>query len=130
MSTTSGSAISILGGLILGDAAVAAGIVSPIMIIVIAISSIAGLIFPSIELGNALRTYKILILLLASCLGIRGVILGGLLLFYNLWFTNIFGYSYFSIDKNELKDSIVKINSKIRKRNSFLSDNIIRGRFK
>ena len=130
MSTTSGSAISILGGLILGDAAVAAGIVSPIMIIVIAISSIAGLIFPSIELGNALRTYKILILILSSFFGIRGVILGALFLLYNLWFTNIFGYSYFSIDKNELNDSIVKINSKIRKRNSFLSDNIIRGRFK
>ena len=40
MSNTSGSAISILGGLILGDAAVAAGIVSPIMIIVVAITSI------------------------------------------------------------------------------------------
>ena len=55
MSSTTGSAISILGGLILGDAAVSAGIMSPIMIIIIALSSIAGFVFTSIELVNAIR---------------------------------------------------------------------------
>ena len=45
-----GSSISILGGLILGEAAVSAGIVSPIMIIVVAISSISGLIFSNISI--------------------------------------------------------------------------------
>ena len=83
MSTTSGTAVSILGGLILGDAAVAAGIVSPIMIIIIAISSIAGLIFSSLELVNALRFYKILILVLSTILGIFGVILGFLMLIFS-----------------------------------------------
>ena len=88
---TSGSAISILGGLILGDAAVTAGIVSPIMIIVIAISSISGLIFSSIELNNALRAYKILILILSSIFGIYGTILGGIILLINLLDTEVFG---------------------------------------
>ena len=129
MSTTSGSAISILGGLILGDAAVAAGIVSPIMIIVVAISSIAGLIFPSIELGNALRVYKIIFLLLGTLFGIYGVIAGIILMIDNLWTTEIFGYSYLSCDKNEIKDSIIKWDSKIKKRNSILTNNIIRGKY-
>lgn len=44
-----GTAISILGGLVLGDAAVNAGIVSPIMIIVVAISAISGVLMQSIE---------------------------------------------------------------------------------
>ena len=130
MSNTTGSAISILGGLILGDAAVSAGIVSPIMIIVIAISSIAGLIFTSIELSNALRDYKIFILILSTIFGIYGVILGFLILLINLITTEVFGYNYLSFDKNEIKDSIIKIDTNTRYRNSKLSNNIIRGRYR
>ena len=125
---TSGSAISILGGLILGDAAVSAGIVSPIMIIVIAISSISGLIFSSIELNNALRAYKIFILVLSSIFGIYGLILGGIILFINLLDTEVFGYNYLS--KFEIDDSIIKIDKNIKKRSNKLSNNIIRGRYK
>lgn len=130
MSTTSGSAISILGGLILGDAAVAAGIVSPIMIIIIAISSIAGLIFSSIELGNTLRAYKIFMLILGTIFGIYGVILGSIIMFHNIITTEIFGYNYLAIDKNELKDSIIKIDTINKKRNSKLTNNIERGNYK
>lgn len=130
MSNTSGSAISILGGLILGDAAVAAGIVSPIMIIVIAISSIAGLIFTSIELSNAIRDYKILLLILSTIFGIFGLILGIILLIINLLTTETFGYNYISFDKNEIKDSIIKIDTDIKYRNSKLTNNIKRGRLK
>ena len=127
MSSTSGSAVSILGGLILGDAAVSAGIVSPIMIIVIAISSIAGLIFTSIELVNALRIYKIFLLLLATFLGIYGVIIGCFFMFYNMITIKIFGNSYLIFEKN---DSILKLNKKIKYRNNKLTNNIIRGRIK
>ena len=130
MSNKSGSAISILGGLILGDAAVAAGIVSPIMIIVIAISSIAGLIFTSIELSNALRNYKIIILILSTIFGIYGVILGLIILLINLFTTETFGYNYLALDKHEIKDSIIKIDTNTRYRNSKLSNNIIRGKYK
>lgn len=130
MSATAGSAVSILGGLILGDAAVSAGIVSPIMIIVIAISSIAGLIFTSIELGNAIRSYKILLLVLGTILGFYGVIIGIIILIINLKETETFGYNYISYDKNEIKDSIIKIDEDVKKRNSKLSNNIIRGKYK
>lgn len=130
MSATAGSAVSILGGLILGDAAVSAGIVSPIMIIVIAISSIAGLIFTSIELGNAIRSYKILLLVLGTILGIYGVIIGIIILIINLKKTETFGYNYISYDKNEIKDSIIKIDEDVKKRNSKLSNNVIRGKYK
>lgn len=130
MSTTSGSAISILGGLILGDAAVAAGIVSPIMIIVIAISSIAGLIFSSLELVNALRMYKIILLVLGTIFGIYGVVIGGVIMFYNILTSRIYGYKYLEFDKNEIKDSIIKVDDNLLKRNSKLTNNVIRGRYK
>ena len=129
MSQTSSSAVSILGGLILGDAAVSAGIVSPIMIIVIAISSISGLIFSSLELSNALRTYKILLLILSSLLGIYGVLIGLIYLIINLINTKTFNYKYLSpiypFNKNEIKDSFIKL--KNNKRNSYITNNINRG---
>lgn len=134
MSFASGSSISILGGLILGDAAVSAGIVSPIMIIVIAISSIAGLIFSSVELGNAIRIYKIILLVLGTLFGIYGVIVGTIYILYKLFSLKVFGIPYTApfipCDKNELKDSFIKGEESIKKRNSFLSDNIIRGKYK
>lgn len=134
MSNTSGSSISILGGLILGDAAVSAGIVSPIMIIVVAISSIAGLVFSSIELVNALRLYKIILLLLGTLLGIYGVIIGTIYMIYKLLTLKVFGIPYLvpfiPFDKNEINDSFIKREESVKKRNSFLAKNIVRGRYK
>ena len=131
MSTTNSSAVSILGGLILGDAAVSAGIVSPIMIIVIAISSISGLIFSSHEFSNVIRYYKVLLLLLSSLLGLLGVLLGILLFINNLINTKCFNYKYLTpfkpLDKNELKDTIIKIDSNKQYRNSILTNNKYRG---
>lgn len=132
MSATTGSAVSILGGLILGDAAVSAGIVSPIMIIIIAISSIAALIFPSNELVNAIRFYKISILLLSAFFGVYGVLVGAFFLFYKLLSMKSFGFSYLSpiipFDKYEWRDSIIRKEGKIKRRNSYLTKNVIRGR--
>ena len=71
-----GSAISILGALVLGEAAVSAGFVSPIMIIVVAITFITSLVFTEQELINAARYFRILFLLFASIYGLYGVFLG------------------------------------------------------
>lgn len=70
-----GSAISILGALILGEAAVSAGVVSPIMIIVIAFTFITSLMFIEFEMINAIRTFRIIFLLLAAFFGIYGVVI-------------------------------------------------------
>lgn len=70
-----GSAISILGALVLGQAAVSAGIVSPIMIIVIATTFISSLIFTEYELINALRHYRFAFLFSSSLFGIFGLVL-------------------------------------------------------
>ena len=133
MSSTTGSAVSILGGLILGDAAVSAGIVSPIMIIVIAISSIASLTFSSIELGNALRNYKIILLILSTIFGINGLLVGTTILLYQLLTLKVFGIPYLNpiipFEKNEIKDTIIKTNTLHPKRNSQLTHNINRGKY-
>ena len=132
MSATTGSAVSILGGLILGDAAVSAGIVSPIMIIIIAISSIAALIFPSNELMNAIRFYKIILLLLAAFFGIYGVLFGGAVLFIHLISMKSFGFSYLfpivPFHFLDWSDSFYLKKDHIKRRNSYLTNNVVRGR--
>ena len=55
----SGSAMNIVGALILGDAAVNAGLVSPIVIIIVAITSITELVFYDVDMINALREWRI-----------------------------------------------------------------------
>ena len=79
-----GSSISILGALLLGDAAVNAGIVSPIMIIVVAITFITGLIFTEIEMINSTRHFRFLFLIVASFFGLYGITIAFILLLIHL----------------------------------------------
>ena len=127
-STTSNSSISILGGLILGNAAVTAGLVSPIMIIVIAISSISALIFQSIEFSNTIRFYQYNFLILSTLLGVLGIITGIIYLVISLFETKTFGLRYLSLNKNEILDSFIKKDTKVLKRNSYLTNNETRGK--
>lgn len=89
-----GSAISILGALIIGEAAVSAGIVSPIMIIVIAITFITSLVFTEYELINALRYYRFLFLLIAAFYGIFGLVLSSICFIIKLNSINNYTSSY------------------------------------
>ena len=89
-----GSTISILGALILGEAAVKAGIVSPIMIITIALSYIASLVFNDPDFNNALRIYRFLFLISAALLGLYGIFLIFLFMLIRLCSSSSFTKSY------------------------------------
>lgn len=135
MSSTSGSAVSILGGLVLGDAAVSAGIISPIMIIVVAISAISGLVFNSIELVSAIRWWRFIMIILAAFFGIEGIVLGLIILIIRLTTIKCFGRHYLApfipFNKKEIKDTFIKGQNKGEKyRNNLLTRNIKRGHFR
>lgn len=126
-----GSALSIVGALILGEAAVNAGIVSPIMIIIVAITAISSLPFAEFELVNALRWYRLIFMICASFLGIVGVMIIFLYFITKLASLETFGKPYlipFAPTSIEgLKDSIIKLPlSKMKKRERYLSNNIIK----
>ena len=127
----SGSALSIVGALILGEAAVNAGIVSPIMIIVIAITSISSLIFTEQDLINSLRWYQLLFMFGASVLGIVGVIVVFIYFLIELCDSKSFGKPYLiplaPTYFTGLKNSIIKFPlQKLNKRVPYLSDNEIK----
>lgn len=90
-----GSAISILGALVLGEAAVSAGIVSPIMIIVISLTFMASLMFTEVELVSALRHLRFIFIILASFYGILGIVFGGLYFLIKINDVYSFGKPYF-----------------------------------
>lgn len=108
------SSLSIVGALILGEAAVSAGIVSPIMIIVTALTAIASLPFNEYELINGLRWYRILFMIGASTFGIIGIVLVFIFFVINICSINFYSKPYLTpfapINIKRLKDSIIRIN--------------------
>lgn len=127
-----GSAISILGALVLGEAAVSAGIVSPIMIIVIALTFMASLIFTNLEFVSTIRHLRFIFIILASFYGIIGIVFGFFYFLIRINDTYSFGKPYFypimPFDKTYLFKSLLKNKTiKDRKRSKMLTHkNIIK----
>lgn len=96
MPKTMGQAISIAGALVLGQAAVQAGIVSAPMVIVVAITGIASFLVPKPNLGAALRLLRFPMLLLASTLGLYGLTVGIMATGVHLISLRSFGAPYFA----------------------------------
>ena len=89
-----GDTVSIIGGLIVGQSAVEAKIVSPVSLIVVAAAAICGFTQPSRDLGAALRLLRFGLVLLASALGLVGVMAGAAGLVWYLCTMDVFGRSY------------------------------------
>ena len=89
-----GSSISILGALILGEAAISAGIVSPIMTIVIAITFITSLVFTENEIVNVLRYYRFIFLIGTILFGLFGIVFAGLFFLIHLASIEVLGIPY------------------------------------
>ena len=71
-----GSTIGIVGGLIVGQAAVTANLVSPIVVMIVALTALGGMALPNEEFASAFRLLKYLFLFLGGYLGIFGIVLG------------------------------------------------------
>ncbi|UOQ84785.1 spore germination protein [Gracilibacillus salinarum] len=73
---TIGQTIGIVGGLVIGDAAVQAGIVSPIMVIVVALNAIASFALPAYSIAIAFRIILFGFIILSGLFGLYGIIIG------------------------------------------------------
>ena len=62
-----GASISIVGALILGEAAVSAGIISPIVVIIISLSAVSGMAFNDPDIINAIRTWRMIFIIFGCC---------------------------------------------------------------
>lgn len=89
-----GTAISIVGALVLGQAAVQAGLVSPAMVIIVSITAINSFVFPNYAISIATRVLRFPLMLLAATFGIFGIIVGMLALLFHLTSIRSFGVPY------------------------------------
>ncbi len=71
-----GNTIGLVGGLIIGQAAVEANIVSPVVVIIVALTALGSLVIPNEEFASAFRLLKYFFLFLGGYLGIYGIVLG------------------------------------------------------
>lgn len=91
-----GSTISIVGGLILGQAAVSASIISPILIIIVALTGLGSYAVPSYSFGLSIVIYRMLIVLAGGVLGLYGVLLAITGMLVHLCGMHSFGVPYFA----------------------------------
>ncbi|MEK3948992.1 spore germination protein [Paenibacillus sp. FSL H7-0703] len=89
-----GPAMGIVGGLVIGDAAVNAGIVSPFLVIVVAVTAISSFSIPTYSAGITLRLLRFVGMLFAALLGMLGTILFFLLICIHLTKLKSFGVPY------------------------------------
>lgn len=108
-----GPTIGIVGGLVIGDAVVRAGLVSNTMIVIVAITAIASYVVPSNEMGVAIRLIRFPMMIAAATFGFVGIVFGLMILLIHLCKLESFGTPYFApvapFHWKDLKDSIVRL---------------------
>ena len=104
-----GTAVSIIGGLVVGTAAVDAKLVSPAALIVSASSGICGFTLPNRELSDALRLWRLGLTVLGGIFGLFGVTAGTLLLLARLAGLESLGRSYLApFGEAEIRGALVR----------------------
>ncbi|NRD80108.1 spore germination protein [Bacillus sp. BRMEA1] len=107
-----GPAVSIVGTLVVGTAAVDAGIVSAAMVIVVAITAISSFVFPNYNIGISVRMLRFLLMCLAGSFGLFGITVGLIALVLHLCSLRSFGIPYMTplapFISADIKDSIFR----------------------
>jgi hypothetical protein len=106
------STIGIVGGIIIGQAAVSAGLVSPIMVIVVALTAIGSFAVPSFNVAISIRILRFPIMILSAIFGLYGLTAGVILVLLHLVSLKSFGVPYLSpvapLTLSGLTDTIVR----------------------
>lgn len=89
-----GETIGILGALVVGQSAVEAKLVSPVVVVLIALSGIAGYTIPNQDMSNAFRIMRFLLVITSILAGLFGLVVGVCLLLYHLCTLDSFGVAY------------------------------------
>lgn len=107
-----GQSVSVIGGIVVGTAAVEAGLISPVALIMVSIAGVCGFVLPNRDLANALRVWRFGIAVLAALAGLYGVAAGVLILLIHLSGLKCLGISYLSPTGSILRKRLV--NDKFR----------------
>ncbi|CAM3393923.1 spore germination protein [Paenibacillus lupini] len=108
-----GPAISIVGALVLGQAAVQAGLVSGAMVIVVSFTAIASFVMPNFNMASAVRLIRFGLMLLAGVFGLFGILAGAVPILVHVVSLSSFGVPYFTpfapLRFSNLKDTVIRV---------------------
>ena len=108
-----GSTIGIVGGIVIGQAAVIAKIVSPVMVIIVSITAISSFIIPNYGVTTGFRLLRFGLMIFATVFGLYGIMIGVILTLIHLVNLKSFGVPYLapfvSASANDFKDSVVRM---------------------
>lgn len=108
-----GQTISIVGALVIGQAAVEAGFVSPAMVIVVSITAISNFIIPSYNLAISIRILRFIFMICAAIFGLYGIAIGLFALSVHLCSLRSFGVPYMAplapYNSQDQKDSLIRM---------------------
>lgn len=108
-----GQTIGIVGGLVIGDAVVRAGLISNTMIVVVAITAVAAYSIPATEMSDAVRFLRFPLMVLASTFGFVGIVFGFMITLAHLCRLESFGTPYFApwapFRLKDIKDTFIRL---------------------
>jgi spore germination protein KA len=106
-------AVTIVGALVVGEAAVEARLVSPAVVVIISMTAVASFTMPDQDFSNALRLWRFIIVILTSIIGLYGLSVGGLLLLIHLSKMETFGVPYLTpfvaTEDKQLQDTLLRL---------------------
>lgn len=107
-----GQAVSIVGALVIGQSAVQAGFVSPLMVIIVAFTGIASFTFPAYNMGVTIRLLRFPLMLMAGFLGLFGVMIGIIMISIHMAGLRSVGVPYMAplapLHVSDLKDVLIR----------------------
>lgn len=115
-----GPTIGIVGGLVIGQAAVQAGLISAPVVIIVSITGISTFTTPRYSLRNGIRLLRFPVLILAGTLGLYGIVLGFLGIMLHVTSLRSFGALYFSpvtpLKMSAFKDVLIRLPIRMKSR--------------
>ncbi|WP_446897197.1 spore germination protein [Clostridium sp. LBM24168] len=103
-----GQTLSLVGGFIIGDAALKARLVSPATLVVVGTAVIGTFVIPNYDMSLSIRIVRFPMIMLADIFGIVGIAAGWYLILLHLFSMKSFGVPYLSLKKHDLEDTFIR----------------------
>ena len=107
-----GTAMSILGGIVVGQSAVAANLVSPAVVVIVSLAGISGFIMPNQDLSSGIRLTRFILAILAAVGGFFGLVVGLIVLITHLCSLDNYGTAYIwpfvDVEERNIRDTLFR----------------------